>query len=177
MILDWARGAEGIVGIRRERVELVLAGRAGEVGIGPRTLSSDELEAIAADLTSEAGASIFATPDRLAVALGLTVVEVELPGGLLFACNGSIAAIAPQREPTDRNLLLLGAISQHALASNVGAHTLSDVCFLVAELAAPSSFVIRRGVSPVIQARHVPDWFLRAWERTVLAPSSRSCAG
>lgn len=164
--------------ITRAQVELVLRGRHLEAGTGPQTIDLDDLAQIAARLTCAAGHTFFATPNEIAVALGLTVEESPLIVGLGFCCNGQYVVVEPLEDPLERELLILHGLSQHALATQVGYHTLADVILLAAELAAPANLVLRRGVSRAIQAHRVPAWFLRAWERAVVAPpSSRSFAG
>jgi hypothetical protein len=161
------------VSIKRAQVELVLAGRFDEAaGIQPPRVAPDDIARIAADLTHRAGCAFFADPDRLAMMCGLRVRAATPPAELDFCCSGRFIVIRDVDDPTERRLLVLQGISHYVLAHLVGAHKLSDVVFLAAELAAPSDLIMRRGIAQAIRCGHAPAWFLRAWARSISAPPS-----
>lgn len=152
----------------RSRVGSVLAGDYSSAGLPPPTVHGDDLSIIANELRECCGNVFLASPEMIADALGMHIIEVEHADDVLALSKEQTIVINAQLPTDTRNLCVLLGAAQSSLAERVGLHTEADRILLAAETCAPAALVRRRGVGAVVALRHAPEWFLRRWERTVL---------
>lgn len=156
----------------RAVVESVLRGTAGAL---QASLDHPFLSDLAEAILDSCARATCASPYALADAMGVAIVEADLPRPLCVCVDDSTVIVRPEPDLREQGLLVFRGLARHALSRRVGAHAEADAIILAAELAAPSGIVVRRGIELVaLRQQWVPIWFLRAWDEYLCPPVPNS---
>jgi hypothetical protein len=162
----------------RARIELILRDRFEDAGVEPPKVGAATVVDLADRLRDESGAHWLTSPEDLAAALGISVRDGEPPDDIDVVTLPGRIIVRAGLDERERGLMVLCGIARLWLADVFGRHSSSDVVLLAAEIAAPAGFVLRRGVAPLLERqRHLPAWFLRACERSIVGPPSSQIVG